>query len=173
MPGSGKPQTYPLLHPRAITMLNVVLNNHLLFPSPTNSKCLLSTYYVHRHYSRTPSPKVMHLIFTNAFHLYITKQYIICSVQHFCFLLEYNCFIMLCYFLLYNNINQLYVYIYPLALGPPSHFLLIPPQMSSQCYTAAFTSYLFYTWSVLAQRITWREEPGGLQSTGSQRVRHN
>ena len=25
------------------------------------------------------------------------------------FLLEYNCFIMLCYFLLYNEVNQLYV----------------------------------------------------------------
>ena len=27
--------------------------------------------------------------------------------------------------------------------------------------------------SVLAWRISWTEEPGGLQSTGSQRVRHN
>ena len=27
--------------------------------------------------------------------------------------------------------------------------------------------------SVLAQRISWTEEPGGLQSMGSQRVRHN
>ena len=27
--------------------------------------------------------------------------------------------------------------------------------------------------SILARRITWMEEPGGLQSTGSQRVRHN
>ena len=27
--------------------------------------------------------------------------------------------------------------------------------------------------SILAWRITWREEPGGLQSMGSQRVRHN
>ena len=28
-------------------------------------------------------------------------------------LLEYNCFTMVCYFLLYNKVNQLYVYIYP------------------------------------------------------------
>ena len=28
-------------------------------------------------------------------------------------LLEYNCFTMLCEFLLYNKVNQLYVYIYP------------------------------------------------------------
>ena len=37
------------------------------------------------------------------------------------FLLEYNCFTMFCYFLLYNEVNQLYVYLYPLLLGPPSH----------------------------------------------------
>jgi len=27
--------------------------------------------------------------------------------------------------------------------------------------------------SILARKIPWTEEPGGLQSTGSQRVRHN
>ena len=27
--------------------------------------------------------------------------------------------------------------------------------------------------SVLAQKISWTEEPGGLQSTGSQRIRHD
>ena len=27
--------------------------------------------------------------------------------------------------------------------------------------------------SILAQRIPWKEEPGGLQSRGSQKVRHN
>ena len=27
--------------------------------------------------------------------------------------------------------------------------------------------------SILARRIPWTEEPGGLQSTGSQRVEHN
>ena len=27
--------------------------------------------------------------------------------------MEYNCLTMLCYFLLYNKVNQLYVYIYP------------------------------------------------------------
>ena len=26
--------------------------------------------------------------------------------------------------------------------------------------------------SVIARRVSWTEEPGGLQSTGSQRVRH-
>ena len=36
-------------------------------------------------------------------------------------MLEYNCFTMLCYFLLYNNVNQLDVYIAPLLLEPLSH----------------------------------------------------
>ena len=56
----------------------------------------------------------------------------------FFFLLEYNCFTMLCQFLLYNNVNQLHVYIYPLPPLPASY-----PSRSSQtkqsslCYTAA------------------------------------
>ena len=44
-------------------------------------------------------------------------------------LLEYNCFTMLCYFLLYNKVNQLYVYIYP-HIPSPLHLpptLPIPP----------------------------------------------
>ena len=44
-------------------------------------------------------------------------------------LLEYNCFTMVCQFLLYNKVNQLYVYIYPhissLLRLPPT--LPIPP----------------------------------------------
>ena len=37
------------------------------------------------------------------------------------FLLEYNCFTMLCSFLLYNKVNQLYVYIHPLPPDPFFH----------------------------------------------------
>ena len=44
-------------------------------------------------------------------------------------LLEYNCFTMLCQFLLYNKVNQLYIYIHPhissLLRLPPT--LPIPP----------------------------------------------
>ena len=44
-------------------------------------------------------------------------------------LLEYNCFKMVCYFLLYNKVSQLYIYIYPhissLLRLPPT--LPIPP----------------------------------------------
>lgn len=34
------------------------------------------------------------------------------------FKLEYTCFAMLCQLLLYDNVNQLYEYIYPLPHGP-------------------------------------------------------
>ena len=40
-------------------------------------------------------------------------------------LLEYNCFTMLCQFLLYNKVNQLYVYIYPYI----SSLLCLPPTL--------------------------------------------
>ena len=38
-------------------------------------------------------------------------------------LLEYNCFTMVCYFLLYNKVNQLYIYI----CSPISSLLHLPP----------------------------------------------
>ena len=47
----------------------------------------------------------------------------------FTFLLEYNCFTMVCQFLLYNKVNQLYIYIYP-HICSPFHLpptLPIPP----------------------------------------------
>ena len=44
----------------------------------------------------------------------------------FNFSLKYNGFTMLCWFLLYNNINQIYVCIYSLSLGPDCH-PSIPP----------------------------------------------
>ena len=54
-------------------------------------------------------------------------------------LLEYNCFTMVCQFLLYNKVNQLYICIYPpissLLRLLPSH----PPYPTplSLCYAAA------------------------------------
>ena len=53
---------------------------------------------------------------------------------HFFFKLEDNCFTMLCWFLLYNNVNQLYVYICPLPLNPPS---LQPPNPSKSSQSTA------------------------------------
>ena len=40
-------------------------------------------------------------------------------------LLEYNCFTMVCQFLLYNKVNQLYIYIYPYI----SSLLHLPPTL--------------------------------------------
>ena len=66
---------------------------------------------------------------------FILSGLIFRSLIHFKFhfflpsLLEYNCFTLLCQFLLYNKVNQLYVYIYPhipsLLHLPPT--LPIPP----------------------------------------------
>jgi len=58
-------------------------------------------------------------------------------------LLEYNCFTKLCSFQLYNEMYQLYVYMYPLPLGPlslPSSHPLRSSrstELSFLCYTAA------------------------------------
>ena len=53
---------------------------------------------------------------------------------------EYNCFTILCQSLLYNEVKQLCVYIYPLPLGPPLHPSMSSwsTELSSLCYTAAF-----------------------------------
>ena len=48
------------------------------------------------------------------------------KVLFFVLKLEYSCCTMLYYFLLYNEVNQLYVYIYLLPLGPPSHSIPQP-----------------------------------------------
>ena len=74
------------------------------------------------------------------------KQFLKCYFFFLTSLLEYNCFTMVCQFLLYNKVNQLYIYIYPhvssLLCLPPT--LPIPPprwsqstQLISLCYAAA------------------------------------
>ena len=67
-------------------------------------------------------------------------------------LLEYNCFTVVCQFLLYNKVNQLYIYIYPhisSLLHLPPTCISLPPSLShpsrwsqstqliSLCYAAA------------------------------------
>ena len=55
---------------------------------------------------------------------------------------------MLCYFLLCNEENQLYIFIYPLPLGPPSQGPFGSPQsteLGSLCFMAGSTSYLLCT----------------------------
>ena len=56
------------------------------------------------------------------FHIFNNQEsaWYIGMTIHFTFLLECNCFTMLCWFLLYNKVSQLYVCIYPFPPGPPS-----------------------------------------------------
>ena len=108
--------------------------------------------------------------------------------------MEYNCFEMLCCFLLDNNMNQLYVDLYPLCLEPPSHFPLIPHlevitehQAELPVLYSRFPLAIYFTHSsvymlekemaphsnTLAWKIPWMEEPGRLQSMGLRRVRND
>ena len=62
------------------------------------------------------------------------------------FLLEYSCFTMLCQFLLYSKVNQLYVYVYPLFFGFPSHLGHHRALSRVPCaIQQVLISYLFYT----------------------------
>ena len=91
----------------------------------------------------------------------ITYQFIIdcCNFIFLISLLEYNCFTMLCQFLLLlNKVNQFYVYIYPhipslLSLPPTLPIPLPRPSQSikliSLCYAAAPTSHPFYIWQCI------------------------
>ena len=66
------------------------------------------------------------------------------------FKLDYNYITMLCLFLLYNKVNQLYVYIHPFPLEPPSHSTPLGHQRALSWAPHAMqllpTSSLFYTW---------------------------
>ena len=48
------------------------------------------------------------------------------------YLLEYNCFTMLGQFLLYKEVNQPYVYTYPISLASPFHCLIPPLQVTTE-----------------------------------------
>ena len=62
------------------------------------------------------------------------------------FLLEYICFTILCQFILYSKVNQLYVYICPLFFGFPSHLGHQRALSRVPCVVQqVLISYLFYT----------------------------
>ena len=112
-------------------------------------------------------------------HLLTEQQLLKILLNLFSFLLEYSCFTMMCYFLLYSKLNKLYVYIYPLFFAFPSH-LGHHRALSSMCHTVGSHSlsilYLVVVAShssSLAWKIPWTEEPGGLQSMGPLRVGHD
>ena len=62
-------------------------------------------------------------------------------------LLEYNCFTMVCYFLLYNKVNQLYIYICPHI----SSLLHLPPSHPS--FPTTLHSHKALSWSPCAMRL--------------------
>ena len=70
----------------------------------------------------------------------------ICTTFFLTSLLEYNSFTMVCQFLLYNKVNQLYVYIYlhissllhlPPTLPIPALQVVTSTELISLCYAAA------------------------------------
>ena len=82
-------------------------------------------------------------------------SYVKFKQQDFILLLEYKCVTNLCQILLYNKVNQLYWYIYPLPLEPPFHTPSTCPswssqsaQLSSLCHIAA-SHWLFYIWQCI------------------------
>ena len=62
---------------------------------------------------------------------------------YYILLLEHNCFTMLCQFLLYNKVTQIYVYISPLPLEPSSHWPPFQPSRSSPSTTLSFPCFRF------------------------------
>ena len=50
---------------------------------------------------------------------------------------------------------------------------LLPMQETEETWVLSLEEEMATRSSILAWRIPWTEEPGGLQSTGSQRVRLN
>ena len=64
---------------------------------------------------------------------------------YFYFLLEYSCFTMLCSFLLYSKVNQLYTYIYPLFFRFfPDIYSLQSTEQSFFAMQQVLIGYLFY-----------------------------
>ena len=63
----------------------------------------------------------------------------LCNFFKIYFKLEDNCFTMLCWFLLFDKVNQLYLYTWPPSLEPPSHPWRPSrsTRLSSLCYAAA------------------------------------
>ena len=62
------------------------------------------------------------------------------------------------------------------GLAPTLHgvrSILAPTGLSSSAPRPTLEKGMATRYSILVWRIPWTEEPGGLQSTGSQRVGHN
>ena len=80
--------------------------------------------------------------------------------------MEENCFIMLCWFLLYNNANKPLLYIYLLPLEPPSPLPIPPLQVIKEHQTrlpvlySNFSPAIYLTHgSLYVQRRQWHPTP--------------
>ena len=56
----------------------------------------------------------------------------------------YSCFTILCQFLLYNKVNKLYVYIYPLPLGSPLPQPLHPYEQFLMLYLGSICIIIYF-----------------------------
>ena len=66
--------------------------------------------------------------------VYGTFKFSVIPFIYFKFLLEYNCFTMLCWFLLYSKVSHLYVQLFFFQILFPYRSLQ-SPEYSSACYT--------------------------------------
>ena len=66
----------------------------------------------------------------NVFHIFLILVERYHTISDF--LLGYNCFTLLCQFLMYNKVNHLYVYIYSFPLGMLSHSPIPPTQLITE-----------------------------------------
>ena len=75
-------------------------------------------------------------------------------------ILEYSCFAMLCYFLLYNKVNRPHVCIYPLFLESPSH--LIYHTILSRAARILQSAIIVVVFATKAFLILWKHMGGSL-----------
>ena len=82
-----------------------------------------------------------------------------------------------CWFLLENNMNQLYIYTYIQASLVTQMVKNLPAVWETWVWSLGredpLEKEMAIHSSTIAWKIPWTEEPGRLQSTGSQRVGHN
>ena len=76
----------------------------------------------------------------------------ISTLVFYLFSLEYGCFTMLCYFLLYSKANLLYVYIYPLSLGFLSH---LGPHRELSRFPVLFSRFSLVTYFIHSISIVY------------------
>ena len=79
------------------------------------------------------------------------------------YLLEYNCFTMMCQFLLYNKVNQLYIYIYhhisslvcfPLTLSIPPHQVVTKHQADLPVLCSCLPLAIYFTFGSVYMFMT-------------------